>query len=171
MYIPWTTFLRLLIYFNENEKSQWCLIYFVCKYSEEDCSSRDKLTDVIKDVAVCRITRLASFHPWELTLLSLTREVWTTEDASQKFAYLVLRNTRRPNIKSPDCLSNLLGSLDRDGNAYSNRSGGKSLLDMLFQVISVKKRLMFHRTNRCLRCVGYVYVGRIYQNRDETLVG
>ncbi len=93
-----------------NEKREWCLIYLVCKYSEEDCSSRDKLTDVIKDAAVCRITRLASFHPWELTLLSLTREVRTTEDASLKFAYLVLRNTCRPNIKSPDCFPNLLGT-------------------------------------------------------------
>ncbi len=34
-----------------------------------------------------------------------------------------------------------------------------------FQIISVEKLLMFHRTNRCLGCVGYVYVGRIYQNR------
>ncbi len=30
---------------------------------------------------------------------------------------------------------------------------------------------MFHRTNHCLACVGYVYVGRIYQNSDETLLG
>ncbi len=30
---------------------------------------------------------------------------------------------------------------------------------------------MFHRTNHCLGCVGYVYVGRIYQNRGETLLG
>ncbi len=53
-----TTFLLLLIYLNENEKRQWCLIYFVCKYSEEDCSSRGELTDVIRYAAVCRITRL-----------------------------------------------------------------------------------------------------------------
>ncbi len=26
-----------------NEKRQWCLIYFFCKYSEEDCSSRGEL--------------------------------------------------------------------------------------------------------------------------------
>ncbi len=30
---------------------------------------------------------------------------------------------------------------------------------------------MFHRTNCCLGCVGYVYVGRIYQNRGEALFG
>ncbi len=39
---------------------------------------------------------------------------------SPKFAYLVLRNARRPNVTSPDYLPNLLGSLDRDGNADSN---------------------------------------------------
>ncbi len=54
-----------------------------------------------------------------------TREVWTTEDASPKFAYLVFRNMHRPNVKSPNYLPNLLGSLDHDGNADSNRSGGK----------------------------------------------
>ncbi len=43
-----------------------------------------------------------------ITLPSLTREVQTTEDASLKFAYLVLRNTRRPNVKSPDYFPNLL---------------------------------------------------------------
>ncbi len=38
---------------------------------------------------------------------------------------MVLRNARRPDVTSPDYLPNLLGSLDRDGNADSNRSGGK----------------------------------------------
>ncbi len=89
MYVPWTTFLRLLICLNENEKRQWSLIYLVCKYSEEDCSSRGELTDVIKYAALCRITGLASFRPWEFTLPSRTHEVRTTEDASPKFAYLV----------------------------------------------------------------------------------
>ncbi len=128
MYVPWATFLRLLICVNENEKRQWCLIYFVCNYSEQDCSSRCELTDVIKYTAVCRITGLASFHPQELTLPSLTREVQTTEDAKPKFAYLVLRNARRPNVKSQDYLPNLLSSLDHDGNADSNRSGEKMFL-------------------------------------------
>ncbi len=54
------------------------------------------------------------------------REVRTPEYASPKFAYLVLRNTCRPNVKSPDYLPNLLGILDRDGNADSNRSEGKN---------------------------------------------
>ncbi len=53
--------------------------------------------------------------------------VRTTEDASPKFAYLVLRNVRRPNVMSPDYLPNLC-TLDRDGNADSNRSGGKKFL-------------------------------------------
>ncbi len=92
------------------KRKEWCLICFVCKYSEEDCSSRGELTDVIKYAAVCRITRLASFRPRELTLPSLTCEVRITEDASLKFVYLVLRNTRRPNVKSPDYLPNLLGT-------------------------------------------------------------
>ncbi len=104
------------------------MIYFVCKYSEEDRSSRGELTDVIKHAAVCRITGLASFRPPEFTLPSLTREVRTTEDASPKFAYLVLRNARRPNVTSPDYLPNLLGTLDRDGIADSNRTGGKKFL-------------------------------------------
>ncbi len=30
---------------------------------------------------------------------------------------------------------------------------------------------MFHRTNRCLGGVGYVCVGRSYQNRGVTLLG
>ncbi len=91
MYVPWTTFLRLLICLNENQKRQWGLIYVVCKYSEEDCSSRGELTDVIKYAAVCSITGLASFRARVLTLTSLTREVRTKEDASPKFAYLVTR--------------------------------------------------------------------------------
>ncbi len=131
------------------------MIYFICKCNEEDCNSRGELTDVIKYTALCRITGLASFRPWEITLPSLTREVRTTEDASPKFVYLVLRNACRPNVTSPDYLPNLLGSLDRDGNAESNRYGGKkSSWDILFQVISVEKRLMFHRTNCCLGCIG-----------------
>ncbi len=39
--------LDLIICLNENEKRQCCLIYFICKYSEEDYSSRGELTDVI----------------------------------------------------------------------------------------------------------------------------
>ncbi len=39
----------------KNEKRQWCLIYFVCKHIEEDCSSRGELTDVVKYAGVCRI--------------------------------------------------------------------------------------------------------------------
>ncbi len=42
-----------------------------------------------------------------------------------KFAYLVLRNARRPT--SPDYLPNLLGTLDPNGNTDSNRSGGKKV--------------------------------------------
>ncbi len=128
MYVPWTTFLRLLMCLNENEKRQWCLIYFVCKYSEEDCSSRGELTDVIKYATLCRITGLASSRLREFTLPSPTREVRTPEDASPKFVYLVLRNARKPNVTSPDYLPNLLGTLDLDGNADSNRSGGKKFL-------------------------------------------
>ncbi len=125
MYIPWTTFLRLLICLNENEKRQWCLIYFVCKYSEEDCSSRGEVTDVIKYAAVCRITGLASFRPRELTLQSLTHEVRTTEDASPKFAYLVLRNTRRPNVGWPY----VLFSLDMSSFwTYKKKSGRDFLI-------------------------------------------
>ncbi len=160
MYAPWTTFLRLLICLNENEKRLWCLIYFVCEYSEEDCSSRGKLTHVIKHAAVCRITGLA--------LPSLTREVRTTEDSSLKFAYLVLRNTRRPNVKSPDYLPNLLCIFrTRWKRRQQQVWGKKSSWDILFQVISVEKQLLFHITNCCLGCVGYVFVGLIYQNMGE----
>ncbi len=107
---------------------------------EENCSSRGELTDVIKYAAVCRITGLVSFRPREITLPSRTHKVRTTEDASPKFAYLVLRNARRP--MSPDYLPNLLGTLDCDGNANINRSGvKKSSWDKLFQVISVEKLL------------------------------
>ncbi len=151
----------ILICLNENETRPWCLIYLVCKYSEEDCSSRGEMTDVIKYAAVCRITGLASLRPREITLSSLTREVQTTEQ---------VRNLCTWYWVIPEYFPNLLGTLDCDGNADSNRSGGKSSLDIFFQVISVEK-LMFHRSNRCLGCVGYVYVGRIYQNRGWTLLG
>ncbi len=79
------------------------MIYLVCKYSEDDCSSRSERTDVLKYA-----TGLASFRPQELILPSLTREVRTNEDESPKFAYLVSRNTRTPNVKPPDNLPNLL---------------------------------------------------------------
>ncbi len=105
MYVSSLNYISEAIYmFKWKLKRQWCLIYFVCEYSEEDCNSQGELTDVIKYAAVCRIC------PRELTLPSLTREVRTTEDASPKFAYLVLRNTRRPNVKSPGYLPNLLGT-------------------------------------------------------------
>ncbi len=65
---------------------------------------------------------------------SSTREVQTTKDASLKFAYLVLRNTRRPNVTSPDYLPDLLGSLDRDGKTATGL-GEKSSRDIFFQVI------------------------------------
>ncbi len=35
----------------------------------------------------------------------------------------------------------------------------------------MEKRLMFHRTNRCVGCVVYVYVGWIYQNMGVSLLG
>ncbi len=108
-------------------KKAWGLIDFVCKYNEEDCSSRGELTDVIKYAALCRITGLASSRPQEFTLPSIICEVWTNEDACPKFAYLVLRNARRPNVTSPDYLPNLLGTLDCDGNADSSRSSGKKV--------------------------------------------
>ncbi len=91
--------------------------------------SQGELTEVIKYAAVCRITELASSLPREFILPSRTREVRTTEDAGPKFAYLVLRNAGRPT--SPDYLPNLLGTLDRDGNADSNMSGGKKFLGQM----------------------------------------
>ncbi len=78
-------------------------------------------------------------------VMALSREVRTNEDASPKLAYLVLRNVCRHNVKSPDYLPILLSTLDRDENGS---------WDILLQVISVEKRLMFHRTNHCLGCLG-----------------
>ncbi len=104
------------------------MIYFVCKYNEEDCSSRVEMTDVIKYAAVCRITGLASFHPQELTLPSLTCEVRTTEDASLKFVYLVLRNAAQTYRYVTRLFVQSSLYLDRHGNADSNRSGGKKFL-------------------------------------------
>ncbi len=77
--------------------------------------------------------------------MALTREVRTKEDASPKLAYLVLRNAHRHSVKSPDYLPILLSTLDHDKNGS---------WDILLQVISVEKWLMFHRTNHCLGCVG-----------------
>ncbi len=102
------------------------------------------------------------------SLPSLTREVQTTEDASPKCAYLLLRNMRRPNVKSPDYLPNLLRTKTAMETQTATGLGKKGSWGIFFQVILVEKRLMFH--SRCLGCVGYVYVGRIYQNRGETLL-
>ncbi len=63
----------------------------------------------------------------DFTLPSIICEVRTNEDACPEFAYLVLRNARRPNVTSPDYLPNLHGTLDRDGNADSSRSSGKKV--------------------------------------------
>ncbi len=48
---------------------------------------------------------------WEFSPLSSAHMLW-----------------HRPNVTSPDHLPNLLGTLDRDGNADSNRSRGKKFL-------------------------------------------
>ncbi len=48
----------------------------------------------------------------------------------------------RPTTALPDYSPNLLGSIDRNGNAESNRSGGKSSWDIMFQVFWVEKRLV-----------------------------
>ncbi len=99
-------------------------ILFVCVYFRRECSCLKLMlssTLLFAELLDLRRSLRGSSH-------SLSREVWTTEDASPKFAYLVLRNARRPNVTSPDYLPNLLGSLDRDGNTESNRSGGKKFL-------------------------------------------
>ncbi len=91
MYVSSLNYISVTInMFKLKRKEAVVFDIFFCIYSQENCSSQDELIDVIKYTSVCRITRLASFRPRELTLLSLTREVWTTEDASPKFAYLVL---------------------------------------------------------------------------------
>ncbi len=97
----------------------------IVNYSEKNCSSRGEPTDVFKYAAVplCRITGLAS-------------------------------NLRNPNYRnlrtwywemcrpmSPDYLPNLHGTLDRDGNADSNRSAGKMFLGQIVPG-SVEKHLM-----------------------------
>ncbi len=87
------------------------------------------------------------------------------------FAYLVLRKTRRPNVKSPDYLPNLVGTWTTMEIQTATGLGEKSSWDIFFLVFLVEKCLMFHRTNCCLGCVGCVYVGRIYQNRGEALFG
>ncbi len=65
---------------------------FCCKYSEEDCSSRGELTDIkllfhLQNYRTC-VVPSAGVHTPE------SREVRTTEDASPKFAYLILRNVQ-----------------------------------------------------------------------------
>ncbi len=112
---PWCLQLRSVNMFKWNEKRQWCLIYFVC--------------NTVRKIAAAE----ASWLTLSSTLLfaelpDLRRSVRGSSNSwSPKFAYLVLRNARRPNVTSPDYLPNLLGSLDRDGNADSNRSGGKKV--------------------------------------------
>ncbi len=101
-------------------------LYFICKYSEEDCSSRGELADVIKYYRTCVVPSEGAHTP-ESNLWSLN--YW--------------------GCKSEICI------LGIEKHAF-------------FQAISVEKRLMFHRTNHCLGCIGYVYVGWIYQNRGET---
>ncbi len=62
------------------------------------------------------------------------------------YIYIILRTVHRPT--SPGYWPDLLGTLDRDGNTDSDRSGGrdsweKSSWDKLFHVISVGKRLLY----------------------------
>ncbi len=66
---------------------------------------------------LCRPIRGSSHFLVEIAKSELPR--------MQVLAYLVLRNARRPT--SPDYLPNLLGTLDRNGNSESNRSGGKKV--------------------------------------------
>ncbi len=90
---------------------------------------------------------LPDFRLRELTLSSLTREVRTTEDASPKFAYLVLRNTRRPNVTRLFAYSSLYFRprwKRRHQQVWGKKKmflGKKSSWDKLFQVISAEKRL------------------------------
>ncbi len=66
------------------------------------------------------------------SLPSLTREVQTTEDASLKCAYLVLRNMRRPNVKSPDYLPNLLHTKTAMETQTATGLGEKRFLGHIF---------------------------------------
>ncbi len=71
-------------------------------------------------------------------VLSATRtcEVRTTEDASPKFAYLVLRNARRPT--SPDLISRYFRPRWK---RRQQQVWGKKFLGQIVQVISVEKWL------------------------------
>ncbi len=122
MYIPWTTFPRLLMFkWNRKEAVVFDIIFHLIVNTVRKIAEAEASWLTLSSTLL--FAELPDFRPRELTLSSLTREVRTTEDASPKFAYLVLRNTRRPT--SPDYLPILLGTLDRDGNADINRSGVK----------------------------------------------
>ncbi len=69
-------------------------------------------------------------------------------------------------LRHQDYLPNLLGSLDRDGNRRQQQVWGKKVPVILFQVISVESGLCFTE----LIVAWVAYVGRIYQNRGETLL-
>ncbi len=84
---------------------------------------------------------IISFDIWPSpTLPSRTRKVQTTEDANEICVLGIEKHAQTYVTRL--YLPNLLGTLDRDGNADSNMSGGeKSSWDKLFQAISVEKRL------------------------------
>ncbi len=66
MYVLWTTFMRLLIYLNENEKWQCCLISFLLNTVREIAAA--KLTDLIKYVAVSVVVYvMRRFTPYTTT--------------------------------------------------------------------------------------------------------
>ncbi len=139
MYVPWITFLWLLICLNENERGSgvWYHISSYCKYSEENCSSWGELTDVsstllfhLQNYRTCVVPS----HPQEFHTPESNLRSPNYRDASPKFAYLVLRNGLDWEEQSRTVLRHQTICLiftvhDHDGNADSNRSGGKSSLD------------------------------------------
>ncbi len=122
----------------------WYHISSYCKYSEENCSSRGELTDVIKYAALCRITGLASSRLREFTLLSRTREVRTTDDASVLDAQM--RTWYWETHADPRQIAMEMQS------KRQQVWGKKSSWDKLFQVISVEKRLMLQAERSLLHC-------------------
>ncbi len=138
MYVPWTTFLRLLICWWKESVVFHIIFNFIVNTARKIAVAKASLLTLSSTL----LFHLQNYPTYivpssgvHFTLPSRTCEVRTTEDASPK--YLVLRNG--PGLggavahspTSPDYLPNHHGTLACDGNADSNMSGEKMFLGQI----------------------------------------
>ncbi len=128
-----------LICLNENEK--WCLIYFV--------------VDTVRKIALAEVswpTLSSTLLFAELPDLRRSEELPRMQVRNLRTWYL---ETHADLTLSHQTICLIFSVLRPRWNCRQQQVWGKKVPgDIFFQVISVEKLLMFHRTNRCLGCIG-----------------